>query len=199
MNEAGGQGFERFNFEPAYEVTVDPEFPGSGSWSIPVFAYDSEGKLVDEFRSAWGTPRVVEVRPRDSDPWVGFFPSGGVGGASGTFATPDPSRFCVCVNGAAYTVDVRRPESGATVLRDIVQQVTSTEEPQLLVLAGFTDLAAIDSAGPAWESGRLGMDGLRVVSTSAGIIHIGVLGDNMTEEFLDVDARTGILKDYYGH
>lgn len=164
-------GFGRQDFAPAYQVEPDPELPADGAWSCPVFAFDREGRVRTEFVSRWGAPRIVRVRPGASPEWVGMFPSGGLGGVSGVFATPSPQRVCVLVDGAAYMVRVDAPQDGADVAHDQVVQVVSVVEPPLLLLVRFIDIVALGGEGIAWHSPRLAADDLRVGVVDAEGIH----------------------------
>jgi len=85
-------GFDRQGFAPTYEIESDPEFPADGAWPCPVFAFDRDGRVGPEFVSRWGAPRIVRVLPAASSEWVGMFPSGGLSGVSGVFATPSSER-----------------------------------------------------------------------------------------------------------
>jgi len=37
--------FEPFDFRPAYEIEVDPEFPGDGDWHAPAFFFDRDNTV----------------------------------------------------------------------------------------------------------------------------------------------------------
>jgi hypothetical protein len=158
------RGIDRACFQPAYEVTVDPEFPADGEWPNPVYAFDREGHVQSDFVSRWGAPRIVQVQATDSPEWVGMFPAGGLGGVSGVYATPSPRSLCVLVDGEAYVVRVDAPAEGAVVVHDQVEQVLPVAEPPLLLLVRGFDMVALGSDGVAWRSPRLAVDGLRVVA-----------------------------------
>lgn len=169
MTEA--DGLDRQDFAATYEVKTDPEFPPDGSWPCPVFAFDRDGRVQVELVSRWGAPRIIRVRPAASPEWVGMFPSGGLGGVSGVFATPSPDRLCVLVDGEAYLVRVDAPEEGAVIAQDTVGQVISAVEPPLLLLVRGVDIVALGAEGVAWRSPRLALDGLRVGVVDASGIH----------------------------
>jgi hypothetical protein len=134
-------------FAPAFDAEADPEFPGDGRWSCPVFAFDYDGRVVQEFKSPWGTPFVVRVTPADGSEWVGLFPAGGLGGEDDA------------------------PGSAAVVAQDQVRQVVPVIDSSLLLLVSYVDMVAIDSQGIAWTSPRLALDGLRITHTDADGIH----------------------------
>ncbi|MEZ5245464.1 MAG: hypothetical protein R2707_10235 [Acidimicrobiales bacterium] len=106
---------EKFDFKADYQVIVDPEFPGDGNWRCPVFGYDRDGAVVDQFESRWGTPLVLEVEPMNGQRWVGMFEASGLGGTTGVFATPDPARLCAVVDGLAYVINAADPADVAAV------------------------------------------------------------------------------------
>jgi hypothetical protein len=112
--------FERFDFDPAYDAGVDPEFPGGGNWGSPVYGFGRDGELTEPLESRWGPPVVVQISA--DDPWVGFFSAGGLGGTTGVYACPSPDHLCVVADGLAYLVDVRRPDEGATLAHNQVSQ-----------------------------------------------------------------------------
>ena len=49
-------------------------------------------------------------------------------------------------------------------------QVTSLSAPTLLLLVSTSEVVALDGQGVAWESGRVVLDDLEVVASSAGRI-----------------------------
>ena len=59
---------------------------------------------------------IIEVDPIGGQLWVGQFTFGGLGGTTGVYAMPNPSRLCAVVNGLAYVTDVRDPGSGAVIV-----------------------------------------------------------------------------------
>lgn len=74
-----------------------------------------------------------------------------------------------------------------------VTQVCRVRDLDLVVLVGFTRLAALSPAGLAWHSERLCLDDLRVLgATGDGIRCSGDLR-GVAEEFT-VDPRTGQLR-----
>jgi hypothetical protein len=137
---------------PAYDVEVDPEFPGDGLWSSPVYAFDRDGQVQSDFVSRWGAPIIVHVQPEDSPSWVGMFPAGGLGGVSGVHATPSPRHLCVVVDGWAYLVRVDAPDEGAVIAHDAVERIVPMAEPPLLLLISSIDAVTL---------GRDGVEGRR--------------------------------------
>jgi hypothetical protein len=163
--------FERFEFRPAYEVEVGPEFPGDGDWGCPVFGFDRNGELMETFDSRWGTPVVVRVEPRSGGAWVGTFAAGGLGGVTGAFACPSPASLLLVVDGLAHLVDVAAPEQGSRIVHDQVSQLTPVEGAGLLLLVRFIDIVALGPTGIAWTTPRLAVDDLRVEeATSTSLV-----------------------------
>src|SRR6266480_4560578 len=60
-------------FGSRYRCTVDPEFPGTGSWGCATFEFPRTDASGQPFRSPWGAPLVVRVEPDPGEEWVGFF------------------------------------------------------------------------------------------------------------------------------
>ena len=187
MTENELQGF---HFSTAFDVTVNPEFPGNGDWGCPIFGFDRDGRVQEQFESRWGAPTVVEVVPAGGERWVGQFAAGGLGGISGVFATPGSSQLCVVADGLAYVLEVHAAHRGAGVVHDQVGQVETVDGPDLLLLVRSTDIVAIGSAGVEWRSSRLALDDLRVLSTSGATITCSLdnLGGTST---ITVSAATG--------
>ncbi|RHA37746.1 hypothetical protein [Cellulomonas rhizosphaerae] len=189
----GANGFDRLGFSAAFEAEVDPEFPADGDWRRPVYAFDRDGDLQDEFVSRWGPPRIVRVQPAHSPEWIGMFAAGGLGVESGVFATPAPERLCVVVDGLAYLVNVDSPADGAVIAHNQVHQVVASAETSLLLLVRFIDIVALGADGVAWQSPRLAVDDLRVVEVSAAGIHCtGDLLAGDPDSFV-VDPESGLV------
>jgi hypothetical protein len=186
-----GPAFEPFEFEPAYAVEVDPEFPGTGEWGCPVHGFDRDGRVVAGFESRWGAPLVTSVVAPPGR-WVGMFAAGGLGGVRGAFACPSPFMLCTLVDGVAYLVDVREPGRGATIAHDQVRQVLPTADASLLLLVRFIDIVAIGREGIAWRSKRLAVDNLQV--TAAGVERILCTADMLgTRPTIVVDPTSGAV------
>lgn len=143
--------FETFDFDPAFTVEVEPEFPGDGDWQCPVVGFDRNGRVMAEFGSRWGTPFVARIRPRSASEWIAMFAAGGLGSLRSAFATPAPQFGAVLADSLAYLVDVMAPGAPATVVGDQVHQVVPCSEPPLLrSWASSTSwrLAPPESPGP---------------------------------------------------
>jgi hypothetical protein len=183
--------FEGFHFAPAYTIEVDPEFPGTGDWGLPVVAFDRDGQIVEAFESRWGTPLIVRVNPHGGRSWIAMFPGGGGAFVRGLFGCPNPVDLCVVVDGEALLVNVEGPTQGATIAQLDVTQVVPIVGAALLLLVGYTDVAAIGSAGVAWQSRRLAMDDLRVVEANSESVTLqGWMGGSDPERLV-IHPATG--------
>jgi hypothetical protein len=191
MRGDGVRKFQRLGFETAYGVEVDAEFPSSGDWPCPVFSFDRDGRVCEEFVSRWGAPLVVRVTPVGGTDWVGMFPAGGLGGVDDVFAGPGRAQMCAVVDGLAYLVRVDAPEAGAVIAQDQVGQVVSVAGASLLLLVRFIDIVAIGPTGVSWCSPRLAVDNLRVTRADVDGIHCtaDMLGNS--SEAIVVDQATG--------
>lgn len=167
MSEAPLETNDGFAFVSAFSIVIDPEFPGNGVWDCPTFGFDRDGRVVEDFYSGWGSPMVVRFERQEGEGWVGMFSAGGLGGISGVFSCPSPDRVLVVAGGLAYFVDVSRPDGGAVIVHDQVDQVFGVNRPALLLLARFIDIVALGIEAVEWKTGRLSMDDLRIVSSSS--------------------------------
>jgi hypothetical protein len=126
---------------------------------------------------------IFEVHPDDSDAWVGFARARSIGSrhaVTGLFSTPDSTRLCVIIRGTAYLVDVATRRFVPLALPDSVIFVTSLTGAGLLLLATPWRVVAIGRDGPAWQTGRLAIDGLRLDETD-GTRLVGVADPDSPE------------------
>jgi hypothetical protein len=190
--KASSREFDVLEFVPAYDCEVDPELPGDGRWGCPVHSFRRDGGIASEpFRSRWGAPMIARFTFADQGMWVGMFEAGGAGGIDGAYACPDSwAALVVCV-GRAYLVDVRHPEHTTTIPLEPVTQVCGAGR-DLVVLADFSNIAAVGRDSHAWTSERLCLDFLKVISANSSSIEC--TGDFLegTEAFT-VAASTGEL------
>jgi hypothetical protein len=73
--------------------------------------------------------------------------------------------LCVVVEGATYLVDVNAPAQDAKQPLNQVMQVAA--DADRLILVSFSAVAAVNRGGVAWRAEGLGLDGIRIVSTTA--------------------------------
>lgn len=185
--------FDTLGFASAYTCEVDPELPGTGQWRYPHYGFHRDGEAAEPFRSRWGTPLIVRVAVTGTRQWVGSFEAGGMHALTGVFACPRPTDALVVCDGQPYLVDVTAPTRTTVLDLEPVTQVCRVRDLDLLVLVGYSNLAALGPAGLAWHSERLCLDDLRVLDATADGIHC--LGDfaGSTEEFT-VDPHSGQLR-----
>jgi hypothetical protein len=184
--------FATSGFEVQYDVQIDPEFPGNGAWASPTFSFGRDGAKVAQFESRWGDPLVIAVDDPETGKWVGFFPSGGLGGITGVFALPSSSQICVINDGLVFSVSAERPRSGAQVLFDQVTQFSRVEDAPLVLLCNFSEVIAIGSGGISWRSSRLVLDDLKIESANSRVIKCSGFLLSGPIEF-ELDPQTGIV------
>lgn len=182
--------FEACGFESAFTVEVEPPFPGDGNWGHPVFGYGRDGLGLDPFASRWGTPVVLGVHPDTAPAWIGMFAAGGLGQLTGTFGCPGRDNLCVVADGIAYLIDVTQPEAPAVIAQNMVWQVESVTDANVLLLVCPWDITAIGPNGVAWNTGRLAVDDLRIdqADTESIVCSLDNLGGTPT---IELDPRTG--------
>ena len=159
-----------------------------------MIALDRDGHVKPELDTPWEAPAVVRVHPSGSDSWVGIFESGGLGGSTSLFATPDAERMCVLVGGQAFMTPVDAEDASRnTVTHFPVRQVYTAEDVQLLLLVSYTDVTAIGRTGTAWSTPRLAWDEVEVLSASKdGIRCRGFLGIG-GESLIVLDPPSGAV------
>ncbi len=182
--------FEFWKFDPAYSLVTESEFPGSGTWSEPVYNFDRSGQLISDPATRWGPPLTIEFHPDASPRWVGVFAAGGLGGLTGVYACPSRTQVAVVVDGLAYLVDVTSVHSEATVVHDQVTQVVPVEA-DLLLLVRVIDIIAIGLGGIQWRSSRLAVHDLRVESASCERIVCSCDLLQADRAFIALDPHTG--------
>lgn len=182
--------FHAGDFDAAFTVEIDPEFPGDGDWKCPVVGFDRDGAAMDVFDSRWGTPFIIRIEPEEGDPWVAMFAAGGLGSLRAVFATPNPSALVVVADGLAYLIDADPSASSARTVHDQVHEAVATSDPPLLLLVRFIDIVAIGPDGVAWATPRLCVDDLQVVRADRTGIECSC--DNLDgTSTITLDPRTG--------
>jgi hypothetical protein len=100
--------------------------------------------------------------------WDGCFAFGDYG-LCGVFAMPDPARVCVVSNGTGYSVNVDEPEKTSELRALPIREVRIVSDPRILLLADFTSLFALGSAGELWTH-RVCLDDLKISSIEQEIV-----------------------------
>jgi len=179
--------FDDLGFDHVYKCEFDPEFPGSGEWTCPVYVFTEEGV---ERVGVGGGRFAIRVGFHEVE-WVGFFERGS-GGITGVFGTPSPDQLLAVDAGAAFLVDVHDPMSAGFMGYHVIG-VERVEGLPLLLLNDELSLTGIGPAGAEWTTPRLVMDGLTVLSARAeGIV---CRGDHYGGEppAVTLDPRTGSI------
>jgi hypothetical protein len=169
-------------FQASYQVRQLDELPSAEVTELRPAGQSTSGGLI------------FEVDPSDSDSWVGFARPASIESrhaVTGLFLTPDPSKLCVITRGTAYLVDVATRKFVLLALSDPVIFVASLADVGLLLLATPWRVMAIGHDGPAWQTGRLAIDGLRLDETDGSRL-VGVADPDSPEprEFV-IDLLNG--------
>jgi hypothetical protein len=128
-----------------------------------------------EFRAGGGlgpAPRVeIAVDPLGGgDGWIGEF-YGHRDGLNVVAHTPDPESLLVVSGGVAYWVPANAPEGFKVLDFQPVMSVHCYAGSDVLILAGYSRLAAIDSGGGvAWQSTQLVSDEFYEVRLTASVV-----------------------------
>lgn len=158
-------------FQASYQVRQLDELPSAEVTELRPPGQGSSGGLI------------FEVNPGDSDSWVGFAHPRSVGNryaVTGLFSTPDPGKLCVITQGTAYLVDAATRRFVMPALSEPVISVASLTDAGLLLLATPWRVMAIGHDGPAWQTERLAIDGLRLDETDGSRL-VGVADPDSAE------------------
>jgi hypothetical protein len=111
---------------------------------------------------------------------------------SGVFACPRPDDLLAVAGGYAYLVNTLAPEHCLHLpLRPVTQLLPAPEE-NMILLAGFHEVLALDANGIRWQTARLTWEGLTLDGVRDGQLH--GTGWNMPSNRdipFAVDLRTG--------
>jgi len=111
---------------------------------------------------------------------------------TGVFACPSPDELCAVAGGYAYIVDTLHPERSTHIALKPVVEVRSLAEQNLLLFVGFHNVIAWGDSGPAWQTGRLSWEGLRITAVEDNTL-LGFGWNLMTDKEVAfaVDLLTG--------
>jgi len=102
-------------------------------------------------------------------PWVASFAVLGNGHyVRGLFACPNPDHLLVAAGTNAYLIQVSRSGLADDLPISPVVDLQRPTGTDLLVVASFTILAAIDDSGLRWVTGQLFIDDLELVDDRPG-------------------------------
>jgi hypothetical protein len=178
--------FTDLGFIASYEVDINPESPAAGEWGVPSFLFGGRSKDTV----------TIRIRPHLTKPWVASFAVGGNGHyVRGLFACPNPKQLLVAAGIDAYLVQVSRPGDAVDLPISPVLHVQRPSGMDLLVVASFTNLAAIDDSGLRWVTGRLFIDDLELIEGPPGKIYVrgSVNSIPSAPELLIIDPSRGAL------
>jgi hypothetical protein len=175
--------FETFGFATNYTVELNPEQPGTG-WG------DSRRALV---RPGVNEAVVARVTPDIGLPWLAV--DGATSAPSPLLcATPNPDVLCFYPGSNEFggvLIDVRN----ATVVAEFGENIRTaygSREVGLVLLASWTEIIAVGVEGIVWESGRVALDDLTVVSVGpSGIVCEGLVDDFAVPSRFTLDPATG--------
>lgn len=111
---------------------------------------------------------------------------------SGIWSCPRPDDILAVAGGYAYLADTLAPDRPLHLPLRPVTQVLAAPEANLLLLAGFHNLAAIGPTGLVWETARLTWEGLTLNGIHDNQLH-GLGWDMRTDHEVPfaVDLATG--------
>jgi hypothetical protein len=179
-----------FTFPHSYEVEQVREWPGSGSFSVPVI-YFPPPKARAEHDGLW-----LMAKAKSGKTWIGVFSFGYTSppAFSRVISSPNPESVCVVSHGSAYIVNAEKPDVWEQVPILPVLEIRPLPEHKLLVFSDFTGLGACGSNGLAWRSPRVCWDELKITKvTSETIEGTGYDPTNSLNQEMQfaVDLRTG--------
>lgn len=152
-----------------------------------------------EFRAGGGlgaAPRVeLVVTPLGAETgWIGEF-YGHRDGSDLVAHTPNPESLLVVSGGVAYWVPTSSPEDFKVLGFQPVRSVHCSAGSDVLVLEGYSRLAAIDSAGNvAWQSTQLVSDEFYEVRLAASAVVVrGYSAPDDREVEVTLDRSTGSI------
>jgi hypothetical protein len=79
---------------------------------------------------------------------------------TGIFACPRPDDLLAIAGGYAYLIDTLAPDHSLHLPLRPVTQILSAPSANLILLAGFHHVIAIDETGLRWQSARLSWEGI---------------------------------------
>lgn len=111
---------------------------------------------------------------------------------NGVWSCPRHGNILAVAGGYAYLADTLAPERPLHLPQRPVAQVLPAPEANLLLLAGFHNIAAIGPTGLLWETARLSWEGLTLQDIRENHLH-GTGWDMRTDRELpfSVDLETG--------
>ncbi|MBW4037767.1 MAG: hypothetical protein HIU91_02635 [Acidobacteria bacterium] len=111
---------------------------------------------------------------------------------TGIFPCPRPDDILAVAGGYAYLIDTLAPERCLHLPVRPTTQVLSAPSADVILLAGFHNVIAIDATGLRWQSARLSWEGVTLTEVRDGHLH-GTGWDLHTDRELPftLDVTTG--------
>ena len=161
------------------EVEVLPVYP-SGDVEVLAFPEDSRP----------GSPFGMILHAKhENGEWHGHLAKGGFG-LTELFAI-SPRSIVAVVKGEGYYIPVYEADGWQAIPCTPILQAQLIPSLSLLVVASYTDLAAVGPEGVRWRTPRVSLDGITIKSASEELI-VGIAKDvtDADVEFT-VDPKTG--------
>ena len=86
-------------------------------------------------------------------------------------ACPRPDDLLAIAGGYAYLIDTLNPTHSLHLPLRPVTQILSAPQANLILLAGFHNVIAIDATGLRWQSARLSWEGITLTHADAHHLH----------------------------
>lgn len=136
----------------------------------------------------------VEIESADGRVTVATF-KGGYGYETTAFAGPGETHFTLINGGTGYSVPYADPAKAVRLPADPVRFMKLMFEGQLLVLADWTDVCAMDGKGRLWRSVELGYDDVEITHIDEDEI-VGTALDVHTDTQVKftLDTKSGRIK-----
>lgn len=149
----------------------------------------------DRNASAGKDGLLVNVIPSSRDPWTGVFAFGRLAtrAKSGIYTGPGETQLCVVSRGSGYIVNVEDPSLFTPVEASPVIDVRPIVERTLIVFATPWELLACGTTGLIWRTGRISVEGLKILEVNADFIRGEV--DRLHQEGAGffVDLENGLV------
>ncbi len=134
-------------------------------------------------------PKVdVEIQPTAGTRWV--FSARGVAERANVLTTPNPRVACITVDGGAYLVDSSTRQAVYLNLNP-VECAASDLPGRRLFLATNVDVIALDAKSVLWQSRRISLDGVKLLTYANGYVNGVGLDVGDTPLPFSIDAETG--------
>jgi hypothetical protein len=90
---------------------------------------------------------------------------------SGVFACPNPDDLLAVAGGYAYLVNTQAPEHSLHLPLRPATQILPAPAANLILLAGFHNIIAVDANGLRWQSARLSWEGITMTEVRGDRLH----------------------------